>query len=274
MWKELAATGPLKTTDPAAAQPVTEEELAAIFERLDAARDIFSQNRELREVLSRRQTETQALRSRNAELEKSYGISPRRYWTWQKLWGWRQRMTSLTPRVNPKSTCSLPGNPSTPGASLARGFLRKLNRETIDTLQSISFISDDDSATVTTCSAYRFAGDPLLAFPSGQYLRQSLPGAHRSSCGLLFCTKISSSSAAIQKCTPMDILWLEYEANGGIAVKTRLGGLHLGQLNQLSANEIHHDAGEESCWVPIFKRATRFGAEILLVRLKIQRLPE
>jgi hypothetical protein len=70
MWKELAATGPLKTTDPAAAQPVTEEELAAIFERLDAARDIFSQNRELREVLSRRQTETQALRSRNAELEE------------------------------------------------------------------------------------------------------------------------------------------------------------------------------------------------------------
>jgi hypothetical protein len=53
-----------------AAQPVTEEELAAIFERLDAARDIFSQNRELREVLSCRQTETQALQSRNAELEE------------------------------------------------------------------------------------------------------------------------------------------------------------------------------------------------------------
>jgi hypothetical protein len=44
--------------------------LAAIFERLDAARDIFSQNRELREVLSRHKTETQALRSRNAELEE------------------------------------------------------------------------------------------------------------------------------------------------------------------------------------------------------------
>jgi hypothetical protein len=70
MWKELISTGPFKTTDPAAAQPVTEEELAAIFERLDAARDIFSQNRELREVLSRRKTETQALRSRNAELEE------------------------------------------------------------------------------------------------------------------------------------------------------------------------------------------------------------
>jgi hypothetical protein len=70
MWKETAATEPPKTNAPAAAQPVTEEELAAIFERLDAARDIFSQNRELREVLSRRQTETQALRSRNAELEE------------------------------------------------------------------------------------------------------------------------------------------------------------------------------------------------------------
>lgn len=73
MWKELAATGPLKTTDPAAAQPVTEEELAAIFDRLEAARDIFSQNRELREVLSSRKTETQALRRRNAELEEILG---------------------------------------------------------------------------------------------------------------------------------------------------------------------------------------------------------
>jgi hypothetical protein len=70
MWKELAATEPLKTTDPAAAQPVTEDELAAIFDRLDAARDIFSQNRELREALSRRQTEIRELRSRNEELEE------------------------------------------------------------------------------------------------------------------------------------------------------------------------------------------------------------
>jgi hypothetical protein len=89
-----------------------------------------------------------------------------------------------------------------------------------------------------------------------------------------FCTKIPSHSAAIQECTPMDILWLEYEANGGIAVKTSLGGPHLGQLNQLSSNEIHHGAGEDCCWVPIFKRATRFGAEILLARLKIERLSE
>jgi ABC-type transporter Mla subunit MlaD len=70
MWKEIAATGPLKTTDPAAPQPVTEEELAAIFDRLDAARDIFRQNRDLREVLSRLETETRKLRTRNAELEQ------------------------------------------------------------------------------------------------------------------------------------------------------------------------------------------------------------
>ena len=69
MWKELAATGPLKTTDPAASQPVTEEELAAIFDRLDTARDIFRQNREIREILSRRETEIRKLQSRNAELE-------------------------------------------------------------------------------------------------------------------------------------------------------------------------------------------------------------
>jgi len=70
MWKELAATGPLKTADPAAAQPVTEEELAAIFDRLDTARDIFRQNRDLREALSRLETETRKLRNRNAELEE------------------------------------------------------------------------------------------------------------------------------------------------------------------------------------------------------------
>src|ERR1700683_3207303 len=70
MWKELAATGPLKTTDPAASQPVTEEELAAIFDRLDTARDIFRQNRDLREALSGLETETRKLRIRNAELEE------------------------------------------------------------------------------------------------------------------------------------------------------------------------------------------------------------
>jgi hypothetical protein len=71
MWKELAATGPLKTTDPAASQPVTEEELAAIFDRLDTARDIFRQNRDLREALSGLETETRKLRIRNAELEET-----------------------------------------------------------------------------------------------------------------------------------------------------------------------------------------------------------
>ena len=71
MWKETAATQPPKTTGhDAAAQPVTEHELREILDRLGAARDIFRQNRELRQVLSRRETETRELRSRNAELEE------------------------------------------------------------------------------------------------------------------------------------------------------------------------------------------------------------
>jgi hypothetical protein len=70
MWKETIATEPPKTTTPAAVQPITEDELRAILDRLDTARDTFRLNRELREVLSRRETETQALRSRNAELEE------------------------------------------------------------------------------------------------------------------------------------------------------------------------------------------------------------
>jgi hypothetical protein len=68
MWKETTATEPLKTTTPA--QPVTEDELRAILDRLGATRDIFRENRELRSVLSRREGETQALRTRNAELEE------------------------------------------------------------------------------------------------------------------------------------------------------------------------------------------------------------
>ena len=70
MWNETAATEPPKTTAPASAQPVTENELRTILDRLDAARDIFRLNRELREVLSRRESETRELRSRNAELEE------------------------------------------------------------------------------------------------------------------------------------------------------------------------------------------------------------
>ena len=70
MWKETTATEPPRTTAPAeTARPVTEDELRTILDRLDAARDIFRQNRELREVLHRRETETQTLRSRNSELE-------------------------------------------------------------------------------------------------------------------------------------------------------------------------------------------------------------
>jgi hypothetical protein len=71
MWRETAATEPPNTTAPAAAaQPVTETELRTILDRLDGARDIFRLNRELREVLSRREAEIQVLRNRNAELEE------------------------------------------------------------------------------------------------------------------------------------------------------------------------------------------------------------
>jgi hypothetical protein len=70
MWKENTATEPPKTTAQAAnAKPVTEDEFQVVLDRLEAARGVFRQNRELREVLSRREGEAQALRSRNAELE-------------------------------------------------------------------------------------------------------------------------------------------------------------------------------------------------------------
>jgi phosphoribosylaminoimidazole-succinocarboxamide synthase len=71
MWKETAATEPPKTTAPSAtANPVTENELRAILDRLETTRDIFRQHRELRDVLSRREAEAQVLRNRNAELEE------------------------------------------------------------------------------------------------------------------------------------------------------------------------------------------------------------
>jgi hypothetical protein len=71
MWKETTATESPKATAPAAtAKPVTEDELRAILDRLEATREIFRENRELRSVLSRREGETQALRTRNAELEE------------------------------------------------------------------------------------------------------------------------------------------------------------------------------------------------------------
>jgi hypothetical protein len=70
MWKDSAVTELPKSTSPAvAAKPVTEDELRTILDRLESTRDIFRENRELRDVLSRRESETQALRHRNAELE-------------------------------------------------------------------------------------------------------------------------------------------------------------------------------------------------------------
>jgi hypothetical protein len=71
MWKDSTFTEPPKPSAPdAAAKPITEDELQTIVDRLDATRDIFRQNRELKDVLSRREAETRALQSRNAELEE------------------------------------------------------------------------------------------------------------------------------------------------------------------------------------------------------------
>src|SRR5271156_565813 len=70
MWKETAATELPRTSAPVAPQPVTEEELRELLDRLGAARHVFRENRELREVLSRRESETRELRLRNAELEE------------------------------------------------------------------------------------------------------------------------------------------------------------------------------------------------------------
>jgi hypothetical protein len=71
MSKGTFVTEPAKATvQPATAKPATEEEFQAIVDRLDATRDIFRWNRELREVLSRREAETRTLQSRNAELEE------------------------------------------------------------------------------------------------------------------------------------------------------------------------------------------------------------
>lgn len=71
MWKETSPTEPPKPiASPAAPKPVTEEELRSILDRLETTRDIFRQHQELRDVLFRREAETQALRARNAELEE------------------------------------------------------------------------------------------------------------------------------------------------------------------------------------------------------------
>jgi ABC-type transporter Mla subunit MlaD len=71
MWKETPAPEAPKTNALAAStKPINEDELRAILDRLEATRDIFRENRELRGVLSRRDAETQALRTRNLELEE------------------------------------------------------------------------------------------------------------------------------------------------------------------------------------------------------------
>jgi hypothetical protein len=70
MWKDSAVSEPPKATAPAVtSKPVTEDELRTIMDRLESTRDIFRENRELRDVLSRRESESQVLRHRNAELE-------------------------------------------------------------------------------------------------------------------------------------------------------------------------------------------------------------
>jgi hypothetical protein len=71
MWKETSPAELPKTNGApvATAKPVTEDELRSILDRLDATRDIFRENRELRSVLLRRENEAKELRSRNAELE-------------------------------------------------------------------------------------------------------------------------------------------------------------------------------------------------------------
>lgn len=71
MWKETSAVEQAKPSPTAASsKPVTEDELRSILDRLESTRDIFRQNRELRDVLLRRENETQTLRARNAELEE------------------------------------------------------------------------------------------------------------------------------------------------------------------------------------------------------------
>lgn len=69
MFKDTTATE-AKASPLAAAKPVTEDEMNAILDRLAAVQYIFRENRELREVLFRREGEAQKLRNRNAELEE------------------------------------------------------------------------------------------------------------------------------------------------------------------------------------------------------------
>ena len=74
MWKD---TSPIEIPKNGATQvgggppkALTEDELRSILDRLEATRDIFRENRELRGVLSRREAESKELRARNLELEE------------------------------------------------------------------------------------------------------------------------------------------------------------------------------------------------------------
>jgi hypothetical protein len=74
MWKdtspvELPKNGATQVAT-GSAKPLTEDELRSILDRLEATRDIFRENRELRGVLSRREAESKELRARNSELEE------------------------------------------------------------------------------------------------------------------------------------------------------------------------------------------------------------
>ena len=68
---EITKTNPAPLANAnAVAKPIAEDEMRNIIERLEATRDIFRENRELKSVLFRRETETKELRARNAELEE------------------------------------------------------------------------------------------------------------------------------------------------------------------------------------------------------------
>jgi hypothetical protein len=73
MFKDNSAIRSSSIIAPApatATKSITEDELDGILDRLQATRDIFRQNQEMRDVLSRREADARALQTRNAELEE------------------------------------------------------------------------------------------------------------------------------------------------------------------------------------------------------------
>src|SRR5271156_6798517 len=71
MWKETTAPEQTRNTAPAAtARSINEDELRTILERLEATRDIFRENLELRNLLSQCEVETRELRTRTLEMEE------------------------------------------------------------------------------------------------------------------------------------------------------------------------------------------------------------